>query len=235
MTLSSELKDWFHQENRLGLIKAEQALIHRISKNWMTASCLQLAAIADKTHFFPLAMKHCWLADADSPSADLIVDWTALPFSNDSLDNLIIVHVLDRALDKEALMAEASRVLVGGGQVLIFGLNPRSIRCAFWRVSGDWPRTQHLSLISLGSLKKMARLQGFEVKCSGFLNADEQGGRAFGAIQSWVAPIYYLSLRKIQRPLTMKPAASFAWLGSSMPQSFGARQARHSRTPQSSE
>lgn len=88
-------------------------------------------------------MPHRWLAAekadgradplppvADSPawlSPDLLTDPAALPFSEASLDLVVMPHTLEMSPDPHAVLREAARVLVPEGRLLVCGLNPASL------------------------------------------------------------------------------------------------------------
>lgn len=50
-----------------------------------------------------------------------------LPFASDSVDVVLLPHVLEFATSPHAVLREAERVLLGEGRLLIFGFNPRSL------------------------------------------------------------------------------------------------------------
>lgn len=93
-------------------------------------------------------MPHQWLALGhealhDAPSAPaavvdlqsspqycavhLLADPVALPFSEASLDLIVMPHTLELSVDPHAALREAARVLVPEGRVVISGLNPASL------------------------------------------------------------------------------------------------------------
>jgi SAM-dependent methyltransferase len=79
-------------------------------------------------------MPHRWLAThaQTTPSAvgvapTLACDFAALPFSENSLDLLLLPHALELSPDPHATLREVERVLVPEGRVVISGLNPLSL------------------------------------------------------------------------------------------------------------
>ncbi|WP_310737531.1 class I SAM-dependent methyltransferase [Inhella gelatinilytica] len=70
-------------------------------------------------------MPNRWLADESA--GDLHCSFDALPFSNDSLDLLVLPHTLETAPDPHHRLAEAARVLRPEGRLLLLGLNPASL------------------------------------------------------------------------------------------------------------
>ncbi|MBD9403402.1 class I SAM-dependent methyltransferase [Comamonas sp. CMM02] len=95
-------------------------------------------------------MPHQWVS---APGCDLNLDRTAcqapqgvqlccapeaLPFSESSLDLLVMPHTLELCQDPHAALREAVRVLVPEGRLLLFGLNPYSL----WGVQHRLERVQ---------------------------------------------------------------------------------------------
>jgi SAM-dependent methyltransferase len=130
-------------------------------------------------------MPHRWLAEATAPVAtampvasiaQLVTDFSALPFSANTLDLVLLPHALELGADPHATLREAERVLVPGGRVVISGLNPASL----W---GLRQRRAHLyrrlgfgelylppggEFIGYWRLRDWLRLLGFEVEIGRF-------------------------------------------------------------------
>ena len=66
----------------------------------------------------------------------------ALPFSDASLDLLVMPHTLEWCQDPHAALREAVRVLVPEGRLLLFGLNPYSL----WGIQHGLERVQQPEL-----------------------------------------------------------------------------------------
>ncbi|MDO8771897.1 MAG: methyltransferase domain-containing protein [Burkholderiaceae bacterium] len=84
-------------------------------------------------------MPHRWLAMPSSgnisdiastnvkPVIDLVTDFAALPFFENSLDLLVLPHSLELSPDPHATLREVQRVLVPEGKLIICGFNPMSL------------------------------------------------------------------------------------------------------------
>ena len=78
-------------------------------------------------------MPHKWLAlgEAEAVSGrvkpDLVTDFSALPFEENSLDLVVLPHSLELNLDPHTTLREVERVLVPEGKVVISCLNPASL------------------------------------------------------------------------------------------------------------
>lgn len=64
------------------------------------------------------------------PSCSLVCEPEELPFESDSMDVVVLHHVLDFAAQPHQALREAARVLASGGHLVILGFNPLS----FWGV-----------------------------------------------------------------------------------------------------
>lgn len=76
-----------------------------------------------------------------------------LPLEDDSMDIVLLQHVLEFSERPHAILREANRVLVPNGRLLIAGVNPLSLvglrtLIAGWRNPAVW-RSQHLGVVRL--------------------------------------------------------------------------------------
>ncbi len=78
----------------------------------------------------------------------------ALPFATESLDVVLLPHVLEFTLDPHQVLREVDRVLVPEGHVVILAFNPWSL-WTLWRWLGLWRRTPPWS----GSFHSSVRVQ----------------------------------------------------------------------------
>lgn len=95
-------------------------------------------------------MPRKWLADIrPRPSLDNVTelrqvavtfDYAELPFASQSLDLVVLPHVLEFAAEPHQVLREVERVLIPEGQVIICGFNPASLwglRQATGRLTGS--------------------------------------------------------------------------------------------------
>jgi SAM-dependent methyltransferase len=119
-------------------------------------------------------MPHKWLSDTDMlASAEaggiapaLLHDFAELPFASQSLDLVVLPHVLEFASEPHQVLREVERVLIPEGQVIVCGFNPASlwgVRQAAGRLSGAHFLPQHGEFISLPRLKDWLKLLNMEV------------------------------------------------------------------------
>lgn len=100
----------------------------------------------------------CW-------QSQLQADPEALPLATESIDLLVLPHVLEFAGNPHEVLREADRVLVPEGRVIISGFNPWSLWGLRESIPGIDPWLPHAQAaqVSLVRLKDWFKLLGFEV------------------------------------------------------------------------
>lgn len=100
----------------------------------------------------------------DSACAWLRADADALPLASDSIDVVLLPHVLEFARDARGALREAERVLVGEGHLMLIGFNPVGAM-GLWRAClkhrGAPPWTGEF--FSTARIKDWLALLGFDV------------------------------------------------------------------------
>jgi SAM-dependent methyltransferase len=120
-------------------------------------------------------MKNKWLTDTHAPAGDpggnrppivVVHDFAELPFASQSLDLVVLPHVLEFAEEPHQVLREVERVLIPEGQVIVTGFNPASlwgVRQAGGRLTGAHFLPQNGEFISLPRLKDWLKLLSMEV------------------------------------------------------------------------
>jgi len=94
------------------------------------------------------------------------LDFADLPFASQSLDLVVLPHVLEFAAEPHQVLREVERVLIPEGQVIICGFNPSSLwgmRQAAGRLTGAHFLPQDGEFIRLPRLKDWLKLLNMEV------------------------------------------------------------------------
>ncbi|WP_151637274.1 class I SAM-dependent methyltransferase [Noviherbaspirillum aerium] len=120
-------------------------------------------------------MPNKWLTDTHMPSDPantaatpivVVHDFAELPFASQSLDLIVLPHVLEFAEEPHQVLREVERVLIPEGQVIICGFNPASLwglRQVTGRLTGAHFLPEHGEFISLPRLKDWLKLLSMEV------------------------------------------------------------------------
>jgi SAM-dependent methyltransferase len=96
----------------------------------------------------------------------IVLDYAELPFASQSLDLVILPHVLEFAAEPHQVLREVERVLIPEGQVIVCGFNPASLwgaRQAGGRLGGAHFLPQDGEFISLPRMKDWLKLLNMEV------------------------------------------------------------------------
>ncbi|MEO8409583.1 MAG: class I SAM-dependent methyltransferase [Propionivibrio sp.] len=105
----------------------------------------------------------------ESGPVDVQCDLRELPFAANSIDLLILPHVLEFHADPHQILREVERILIPDGQVVITGFNPISLwglRRRLSKRSEEFPMQG--SYISVLRLKDWLQLLSFEVERGNF-------------------------------------------------------------------
>ena len=129
-------------------------------------------------------MPNKWLLDARLPSRPpqerrltLVSAFDELPFDSQSLDLVVLPHVLEFAAEPHQVLREVERVLIPEGRVIVCGFNPASLwgmrqaRARMYRrvgVGGSLFLPESGEFISPGRLRDWLRLLGFELNSISF-------------------------------------------------------------------
>lgn len=94
----------------------------------------------------------------------LAAEFEELPIASDSVDVVVLVHILESAFNPHEILREAHRILIPEGHIIITGLNPYSL----W---GIWHRYKKLirsfsppvKLLSMNRMKDWLQLLNFQI------------------------------------------------------------------------
>ena len=135
------MQQWFETPPGRYLLAWERAEFDRAVGDIFGYHALQLG-LPELDTLQANRMPHKWLAlgEADALAGpvqpDLVTDFSALPFEENSLDLVVLPHSLELNVDPHATLREVERVLVPEGRVIVVGLNPASLWGVQQRVSG---------------------------------------------------------------------------------------------------
>ena len=111
------------------LIEAERDAIEQTLPDLFGHYLLQYSAlnasVVRKTY-----LKHHFFA-SHLKNDQLIVDYEAMPFRENSLDCVVAHHILDHEVNVHQCLREAARIVVPNGYLVVVGFNPVS----FWGLS----------------------------------------------------------------------------------------------------
>ena len=175
------MQQWFETPPGKYLLAWERAEFDRAVSDIFGYHALQLG-LPELDALQANRMPHKWLALGEAQAADaavrpdIITNYSALPFEENSLDLVVLPHSLELNLDPHATLREVERVLVPEGKVVICCLNPASLWGLRQRRAHVYRRLGFGELylpdagefIGYWRLRDWLRLLSFEVEASSF-------------------------------------------------------------------
>ena len=163
------MQQWFETPPGRVLLAWEQAEFDRAVGDIFGYHALQMG-LPELDALRANRMPHKWLALREAEAAtgparpDLVTEFSALPFEENSLDLVVLPHSLELNFDPHATLREVERVLMPEGQVVISGFNTASLwrvrqAFTFHRNGAPWDA----KFIGLLRLREWLRVLGFEL------------------------------------------------------------------------
>ena len=157
---AENLSEWFSTPQGGYVLAREQAYFERTVKDMFGFNAVQLGLQGNdflRGNRMPLRF-----SAGNQMGNDVRLICTELPFESDSMDLVVLPHVLDFSEHPHQVLREVERVMMPEGNLIISGFNPRSlwgIRRALGRKRGyPWSA----NFIALPRLKDWLALLGFE-------------------------------------------------------------------------
>lgn len=165
---AQSLSEWFATPQGRYVLAREQAYFDRTVSDIFGYNALQLGL--PEHDFLRSSRMPLRFTGADQQGAGVRLCGDELPFACDSLDLVLLPHILEFAEHPHQILREVERVLMPEGNLIISGFNPRSLwglqktlgglHCALGGRQG-YPWNGHF--ITLSRLKDWLALLGFEV------------------------------------------------------------------------
>jgi len=146
------LCEWFSSPLGERLLSNEQALIEEALRDMFGYHLLQLSVVndVDLTKTSRISHKFAFYPrPVQSPLVAAISDFNHLPLASNSVDLVLLHHVLDYSQNPHQVLREAASVLISRGHLVILGFNPWSFfGCWRWltRFFSPAPQWRHQSL-----------------------------------------------------------------------------------------
>ena len=136
-TALQRLEDWYATPLGQELAAAEAACLERMLRDTFGYYLLQVGllnvldgALAGSRVRNRIVLPHGLPAGGRANGqgrGQIIVDPCHLPIASDSIDAVVLPHVLEFALDAQQALGEAERVLIPEGRVIVLGFNNMSL------------------------------------------------------------------------------------------------------------
>lgn len=214
--LASPLLGWSQVPNGEQLREIENKLITEKLKLCFGHHLLKVGALASELDCTESLIEHqINLVNQPSLSANagLIADYDDLPLQSNSIDLVMLTHILEYSTDPHQVLREAHRVLLANGNIVLSIFNPWSALLTnrlwpFKAKSHFW----QFRLFTVGRVKDWLNLLGFEVTdiqydaYSGFLGKYNGNLGWWGRMKKRFFPttgaVCVITARKREWPLT---------------------------------
>ena len=122
-----ERPEWFEHHSIRALFALERVWVAQAMRSRVGSVRVWMLPDARCAQDEPEAPTVLLSRAGDGWQGALRAEWGCLPFSDASVGQLVVQHVLDDAPSASVLLAECARVLAMDGELLVFGLNPAGI------------------------------------------------------------------------------------------------------------
>ena len=162
MSNINQLEDWFATPLGLYLLEQEQAYHDEVVADVFGFHALQLG-MPNVDFLQANRISHKFHIDLEAP-ADVLARYDELPIDTQSIDLLILPHLLEFTDQPHRILREVDRVMMPEGRIIITAFNPWSL----WGMR-RWLRADNRQypwcgeFISLVRMKDWLSLLGFEV------------------------------------------------------------------------
>ena len=134
------LTEWFTQPCGQLLLENEQHVVNQLLPSLFGYHLLQMSVseAVDLTHDSPIHHRVSLITRSPADQAMqkkgcLVSDFDQLPIESDSVDVVLLHHVLDFSPHPHQVLKEVNRILIPRGHVIIIGFNPFSL-FGLWKV-----------------------------------------------------------------------------------------------------
>jgi SAM-dependent methyltransferase len=186
---SQALAQWLQTPAGQYVLAWEQATVDALVADMFGFHALQIGLL-ELDALQANRMPHQWRAavcTGHTLEHDGVFEPEDLPYANQSLDLIVLAHVLEFSHDPHQVLREVERVLMPEGRVIVLGFNPISLwgirqRALRWVRKPFLPREGRF--ISRHRLKDWFKLLSFEISVSHF-GCYVPGVRTDQALERW--------------------------------------------------
>ena len=137
-----QLNDWYQTPLGARFAAEEKVLLDEILPNLFGYHLCQLGTVGDTPLYSASRITHCFTMDI-SQQPDQVAQCQGtplmLPFATDSVDVMLLPHLLEFTEKPHEILREVERCLIAEGHVVITGINPISW-WMLWKLLFGWRR-----------------------------------------------------------------------------------------------
>ncbi len=142
LSLSSKLKIWFGRPLGNYIRERERHILDGILPDLFGYHFMQIGTVFGDSILESTRIGHRILVQLEEEGevqsgADMVCASDLLPIAADTMDVVVLPHVLEYSPNPHKLLREIERILIGEGHLVITGFNPWSL-CGIWRLLLAW-------------------------------------------------------------------------------------------------
>lgn len=134
---SCYLSNWLKKEPGALLVAMERRQLLRLLKPAAGDYLVQIGGLPELVADSAIRFK--WYLNSQAKTGSIQVALDELPLRNESVDIIVLCHVLEFMPDPTLLLRQAYQALAPGGQMIVVGLNPWSLWGLTREVPHGWP------------------------------------------------------------------------------------------------
>ena len=141
-TARQQLRQWLTQPLGKDVLEIERIRISQVLSNLfgyhiVQLGCLSEVGLLDDSRITHKVVMQLAEDGSNACSAGLVSAGDSLALAADSVDVLVVPHVLEYTQNPHKLLREVERVLIGEGHLVLIGFNPWSM-WGMWRLFQAW-------------------------------------------------------------------------------------------------
>lgn len=159
------LEEWLvSTQTGKALVKLEKEWINQILTTWFGTYLLHIGQVgAGQFWEGSRISRQALVTSKITTQTDICAAFDNLPFASESIDCVLLPHVLEMVADPLSVLKEIERILIADGYLIIVGFNPYSAS-GLWRMLGAWHTKQSTPrFYSQRQLKRWLSTLGFEL------------------------------------------------------------------------
>lgn len=142
LTVRQRLKEWFLLPLGQHLLKLEQAELEKFVPDLFGYHLMQLGLLHGDRLINSTRISHSFIVQIDEEGelqtgSAMKTAADSLPIAADSVDVVVLPHVLEFSSNPHKILREIERILIGEGHLIIIGFNPWSL-FGLWRLFLAW-------------------------------------------------------------------------------------------------
>jgi SAM-dependent methyltransferase len=142
LSVLERLNLWFSEPLGQHLLESEQLLLEKILPDLFGYHLVQISQLSGSNLIDSTRISHTIIIQREDEGdlyngTALLANAEFLPIATESIDVVVLPHVLEYSANPHKILREIERILIGDGHLIILGFNPWSF-FGIWRILLAW-------------------------------------------------------------------------------------------------